>query len=86
LTYQEALDYIRSEGAYRGRVPNGPLLLLLDINMPRVDGVEVLRRLKATGISIIFITHKLHEALSLGDEISILRHGRLAGWGRFVGR
>jgi len=41
---RQALDYIRAEGTFRGRVPNGPLLLLLDINMPRVDGVEVLRR------------------------------------------
>jgi CheY-like chemotaxis protein len=43
---QEALDYIRAEGPHRGRTPHGSLLLLLDINMPRVDGVEVLRRLK----------------------------------------
>ena len=44
---QEALDYIRCEGTFAGRTPNGPLLLLLDIKMPRVDGVEVLRRVKA---------------------------------------
>ncbi len=44
---QEALDYVRCEGAHAGRHPNGPLLLLLDINMPKVDGVEVLRRVKA---------------------------------------
>src|SRR5207245_2414361 len=43
---QEALDYLRAEGAYQGRVPNGPLLLLLDINMPRVDGGEVLRQVR----------------------------------------
>lgn len=44
---QEALDFIRCTGTYQERIPNGPLILLLDINMPRVDGVEVLRQLKA---------------------------------------
>lgn len=44
---QEALDFMRAEGAFAERLPNGPLLLLLDINMPRIDGVEVLRQIKA---------------------------------------
>jgi CheY-like chemotaxis protein len=44
---QEALDYIRRQGMYVGRATNGPFLLLLDINMPRVDGVEVLRLVRA---------------------------------------
>ena len=39
----------------------------------------VLERLKAQGQGVIFITHKLHEALTLGDGISILRQGRIAG-------
>ncbi len=44
---QEALDFIHCCGSHSQRVPDGPLLLLLDINMPLVDGVEVLRKLKA---------------------------------------
>jgi CheY-like chemotaxis protein len=44
---QEALDYLTGEGAFAGRPPDAPLLLLLDINMPRVDGVGVLTAIKA---------------------------------------
>lgn len=44
---QEALDFIRGEGDHLGRTLSDFVLLLLDINMPRVDGVEVLRRIKA---------------------------------------
>ncbi|MEX2137763.1 MAG: response regulator [Pirellulales bacterium] len=44
---QEAMDYVRRQGAYANRSSNGPLLLVLDINMPRLDGVDVLARIKS---------------------------------------
>jgi CheY-like chemotaxis protein len=48
------------QGPHADRMPNGSLLILLDINMPRVDGVEVLRRLKGdpktTRIPVIMLT------------------------------
>jgi ABC-type uncharacterized transport system ATPase subunit len=43
------------------------------------DLEQVLGRLKEEGQAIVFITHKLHEALSLGDRVSVLRHGKLVG-------
>ena len=43
---QEVLDFLYRRGE-RQRAPETPYLLLLDIKMPRVDGVEVLRQVKA---------------------------------------
>ena len=44
---QLALDYVRCAGKFSNRTRHGPLLVLLDINMPRIDGIEVLRQIKA---------------------------------------
>jgi CheY-like chemotaxis protein len=44
---QEALDFLRGQGAFAGQAPPSCVLLLLDIKMPRVDGVEVLRQVRA---------------------------------------
>ncbi len=63
----------------------GSRVLILDepTSMLTPQGVaelqKVLRRLKETGIAVIFITHKLHEALAVADRITILRAGRVVG-------
>src|SRR5580658_5249008 len=44
---QEALDFVNRQGAFAGREATGSLLLILDINMPLVDGVEVLTAVRA---------------------------------------
>ena len=43
----EALDYLFGKGEYAGRDTTLPRLVLLDIKMPRVDGIDVLKRLRA---------------------------------------
>lgn len=44
---QEVLDYLRGDGAFAGQVLKETPLLLLDIKMPRVDGIEVLKQIRS---------------------------------------
>ena len=43
----EALDYLLGTGAHAADPPESPEIVLLDLNLPRLSGLEVLRRLRA---------------------------------------
>lgn len=43
----EALDYVFRRGEHQARGPAEPAVILLDLKMPRVDGLEVLRQIKS---------------------------------------
>jgi CheY-like chemotaxis protein len=43
----EALDYLHRRGSFAGREPGNPAVVLLDLKMPRLDGLEVLRQVKS---------------------------------------
>ncbi len=45
---EEALDFIFARGAFSSRqMENGPKVILLDLKLPKVDGLEVLRKVKS---------------------------------------
>jgi CheY-like chemotaxis protein len=43
----EALDYLYSRGEFSARSGENPAVLLLDLKLPRIDGLEVLRQIKS---------------------------------------
>jgi simple sugar transport system ATP-binding protein len=64
---------------------SGSKVLILDepTSMLTPQGVaelqKVLERLKEQGLAVVFITHKLHEAIAMADRVSVLKLGRLVG-------
>ncbi|HVW15578.1 MAG TPA: response regulator [Mucilaginibacter sp.] len=62
----EALDFIFSKGTYSDRnIDDKPKVILLDIKMPKVDGIEVLRQLKSDektrSIPVVIMTSSKEE-------------------------
>jgi hypothetical protein len=60
-----AVDYLACRGAYAGREPGNPALILLDVKMPKVDGLELLRDIKSDerlkSIPVVMLTSSREE-------------------------
>jgi len=61
----EAIDYLEKRGAFAGRHGGNPALVLLDLKMPKVDGLEVLRHIKSDArlrmIPVVMLTSSREE-------------------------
>ncbi|HEY6239649.1 MAG TPA: response regulator [Burkholderiales bacterium] len=62
----EALDYLYRRGQFRSREDGLPIAMLLDLKMPKVDGLEVLKQIKADDalkvIPVVMLTSSREEA------------------------
>jgi len=62
----EVLDYLYRRGGFAGRTDGLPALVLLDLKMPRVDGLEVLKTIKADPrlrmIPVVMLTSSREES------------------------
>ena len=72
---KQALDYLWGEGAYAGRdVSELPAVTLLDLKLPKVPGLEVLRRVRADARTrrlpvVILTSSKEEQDLAVGYDL-----------------
>lgn len=62
----EALDYLFRRGSFQDRTTTEPVVIFLDLKMPKVDGLEVLHQIKNNGalklIPVVMLTSSREEA------------------------
>ena len=62
----EALDYLHRRGSFAGRSAGNPAVVLLDLKMPKVDGLQVLEAIKSSEqlrtIPVVMLTSSREEA------------------------
>lgn len=61
----EALEYLNSEGSFRDRSAGNPAVVLLDLKLPKVDGLEVLRHIRGNAelrsLPVVMLTSSREE-------------------------
>jgi CheY-like chemotaxis protein len=79
---QEALDYLLREGAFVGRPEGNPAVVMLDLKLPKIDGKEVLHRIKTDAllklIPVVVLTSSseerdLAESYQLGGNAYVIK-------------
>jgi len=62
---EQALDYLHCRGEYKARSSGNPAVMLLDLKLPKVDGLEVLKQIKSDGelrmIPVVVLTSSKEE-------------------------
>jgi len=62
---EQALDYLYYRGEYKTRSSGNPAVMLLDLKLPKVDGLEVLKQIKSDGelrmIPVVVLTSSKEE-------------------------
>jgi CheY-like chemotaxis protein len=63
---QQALDFLQYTGRHAQREPGNPILVMLDLKLPRIGGLEVLRRVKSDprlkSIPVVMLTSSREES------------------------
>ena len=72
---QEALDWLFREGSYASRPPELPAVVLLDLKLPKVDGLEVLRRVRANPLTKLLPIVILTSSREDRDRLEGYSHG-----------
>lgn len=83
----QAMEYLRCDGKYAQRTPGHPAVVVLDIKMPRMDGIEVLRAIRSDPsfklIPVVMLTSSREEqdlirSYELGSNAYVVKPVRFA--------